>query len=133
METTPSMPVITRILEKSQTNSAPKWINAQFVLKELLHKPRQLGVSVRRVPNQRSTSERARWLAELAEALEQAQRLAWLVGQESGGEAMELYGRLESVRLEVQSLQLGRLKASGDEASADWTRGFPWRSNRDNP
>ena len=65
-------------------------------------------------PFQASVSERARWLSELAEALEQAQRLAWTMGLLEGDsvEAMQLYGRLEAARLEVQSLRSGRLAAT---------------------
>ena len=34
MEAVPSMTVITRILEKSQTNLAPEWSKAQSTVKE---------------------------------------------------------------------------------------------------
>ena len=48
-------------------------------------------------------------VAELAQAIIQAQRLAWRLGVEEGdsGEARELYGRLETVRAEVDSLRFG--------------------------
>jgi hypothetical protein len=51
--------------------------------------------------------ERARWLAELAEAIAQAQRLAWQLGVAEGDleEARELYARLEVVRAEVELLR----------------------------
>ena len=62
-----------------------------------------------RAPDQVVALDRARWLAELAQAIIQAQRLAWRLGVEEGdsGEARELYGRLETVRAEVDSLRFG--------------------------
>ena len=62
------------------------------------------------VPAQVPAAERARWLAEVAEALNDARQL--LVGldlpSESRAEARELYLRIEAARFEVQSLQLSR-------------------------
>lgn len=51
--------------------------------------------------------ERARWLAELADAIEDAQRLAWRIGlgDYSNHEAMDLYVRLECARAEVEFLK----------------------------
>lgn len=53
--------------------------------------------------------ERARWLAELAQAIAQAQKLVWSLGVIDGDdeEACELYARLEAVRSEVDSLRFG--------------------------
>ena len=54
-------------------------------------------------------SERARWLAELAETIDQAQRVAWrLANERDSGEARELYASLEAARLEVAALRCGR-------------------------
>ena len=52
---------------------------------------------------------RARWMAELAAAIEGAQRVAWQLGTAANGsfEARELYGRLEAARTELESLRLG--------------------------
>ena len=82
---------------------------------------------VRRV-HQTSANERARWLAELAEALEKAQKLAWSLGLLEGDsvEAMELYGRLEAARLEVQALRLGRFGAVQHEFNPEWIERGPW-------
>ncbi len=57
-----------------------------------------------------SSAERARWLSELAEAIDEAQRVAWRLGIEDGNnrEAKELYARLEVAREEVESLRRGR-------------------------
>ena len=62
-----------------------------------------------RAPDQVVASERARWLAELAQAIAQAQRLAWRLGVVEGDseEARQLYARLEAVGAEVQSLRFG--------------------------
>jgi hypothetical protein len=53
--------------------------------------------------------QRARWLAELAASIDEAQRIAWRLGVTEGdnAEAKELYGRLEAARVEVESLRRG--------------------------
>ena len=86
------------------------------------------GLSVRRVPTEVSAVDRAQWLAELAEALEQAQRLAWQLGADDGGnaEAMELYGRLEAARLEVQSLRMGQFSVFRRNPGPKWTELLRW-------
>ena len=54
------------------------------------------------------SAERARWLAELAEAIDEAQRVAWRLGVEGGSiEATELYAHLEVARAEVEALRRG--------------------------
>jgi hypothetical protein len=75
-----------------------------------------------------TADERARWLRELAEALEQAQKLAWRMGLLDGNsvEAMELYGRLEAARLEAQSLRLGQFGAAQREYGPNWMDLTPW-------
>lgn len=62
-----------------------------------------------RAPDQAVASERARWLAELACAIAQAQKLAWSLGVVEGDseEARDLYAQLEAVRGEVDSLRFG--------------------------
>ena len=52
---------------------------------------------------------RARWMAELAAAIDGAQRVAWQLGsaQHASLEARELYGQLEAARLELESLRRG--------------------------
>ena len=62
-----------------------------------------------RAPNQAVALERARWLTELADAVDQAQKLAWRLGVADGDseEARTLYARLEAVRAEVNSLRFG--------------------------
>jgi len=76
--------------------------------------------------------ERSRRLAELAEALEQAQRLTWRLGATDSRSvaAMELYARLEAVRVEVQSLQLRRFAEPRPEYDRAWTDFIPWEPNQ---
>jgi len=64
---------------------------------------------------------RAEWLAQLAEAIEGAQRLAWQLGTQevTSVEARQLYGRLELARLELDSLR--RLQGrAGCAIEPDW-------------
>ena len=71
---------------------------------------------------------RARWLAELSDALFQAQELAWRYGQISSAhsaEAMDLYARLETVRGDVRALQLRPAPDFEAEKSSKWTKS-PW-------
>ena len=77
-----------------------------------------------------SAAARARWLAELAEALLRAQDLSWRFGQAVGQspEAMDLYARLESVRGEVRSLQLRPVPGGGAETDPEWMNKSPWCS-----
>lgn len=57
----------------------------------------------------RAAAVRARWMAELAAAIEGAQRVAWQLGSARNAslEARELYGRLEAARLELEELRRG--------------------------
>jgi hypothetical protein len=75
-----------------------------------------------------SATERARWLTEVAEALEQAQKLAWHMGllEHKRIAAMELYGRLEAARLEVQALRFGQFAAAQREYGPEWSELTPW-------
>ena len=59
-----------------------------------------------RAPDQVVALERARWLAELTEAIVQAQKLAWQLGFAGDDEeALELYSRLETMLTEVKTLR----------------------------
>jgi hypothetical protein len=54
-----------------------------------------------------TAANRARWLAELASAIESAQLLAWQLGtaERPSAEARALYGRLEAARVEVETMR----------------------------
>jgi hypothetical protein len=84
---------------------------------------------VRRLPREASAAERARWLAELAAVLAEAQVVAWGLGTAGGhAEAMELYSEIELAIAEVQSLRLGgRLERPG-EVDPEWRKNLPWAS-----
>jgi hypothetical protein len=71
--------------------------------------------------------ERARWLAELAQAIDDAQRLAWRIGFVDGSnpEAMELYARLELARVEVESLRRSGWASKGSGLSPEWIEFLP--------
>lgn len=75
-----------------------------------------------RARNQVAALERARWLAELAQAIARAQWLAWRLGVIEGDseEARELYGRLETVRTEVDALRFGDWVEIGHELDPAW-------------
>lgn len=75
-----------------------------------------------------AATERSRWLAELAQAVDQAQRLARTLGHSESNcaQAKELYGRLESVRIEVEALRRGTWVTRSIEIDPLRTNLFPW-------
>lgn len=86
------------------------------------------GVSVDRLANDNSAAERARWLAELAEALDDARHVVKKLGAAHGEVgAVELYARIEAVRLEVQAIRLRRSCAGDWEFGPEWTDNIPWK------
>ena len=54
--------------------------------------------------------ERSRWLGELAQAIDDAQRVVWEYGSSVGlsADALDLYARLEVVRDELERIRLAR-------------------------
>jgi len=80
--------------------------------------------------NEATATDRARWLAELAVAIEQAQKLAWRLGVSEGDdpEAKDLYSRLEAAREEVESLRRGGWAGEQRELDPFWMKLLPWRS-----
>ena len=83
---------------------------------------------MRRMPSDVPPAERARWLAELAEAIDQAQKVAWRLGGAEGNnpEAKELYGRLEAARVEVDALRRGGFRAVEHKNDPDWLKQLLW-------
>jgi hypothetical protein len=67
-----------------------------------------------------SGADRARWLAELAQAVEEAQHLVWQMGSAVGGSSamLDLSARLEVVRHELESIRRGRRRV---EEAPEWT------------
>ena len=74
-----------------------------------------------------AAAERGRWLAEPAQAIDQAQRLARTLSIAQGdcAEAEHLYGRLESIRIEVDDLRRGGWGARPTRIDPLWTNLFP--------
>jgi hypothetical protein len=87
------------------------------------------GNSVCRVPNDLAAAERARWLAELSEALNQAHDVIRGLQLEEGERAVaqELYLRIEAARFEVQSLRLSRSLTARSETRPEWVDSEPWQ------
>ena len=82
---------------------------------------------MRRIPNEDAAALRARWLAELSNALEAARDL--VSDLEAGDEridAAELHARIDAVRREVLAMRLKRSPASGREFYPEWSESLPW-------
>ena len=79
-----------------------------------------------------AAAERSRWLAELAEAVAQAQRLARALGAPEGkcAPAKEVYRRLESVRIEVEALRRGGWGTSPTKIDPNWMNLMPKSERR---
>ena len=71
--------------------------------------------------------ERARWLAEVASALNDAHRtlVDIAAGRQVPLEARELFWRIEAARLEVQSLRLSRSLTVRNDKDPKWIKS-PW-------
>lgn len=80
------------------------------------------------IPNAGSTAQRARWLAELADALNEARRVVKeLAAEQSRFDAIELAAQIEAARFEVQSLRLKRVTGGGQDFGPEWSKDIPWK------
>ena len=80
------------------------------------------------VPSESTAAERARWLAELSEALDEARKLIKAMGAAEGRlEAVELYARIEAVRLEVQMMRLRGGASRLADTAPEWSQILPWQ------
>lgn len=72
---------------------------------------------------------RAEWFAQLADAIEGAQRLAWQLGTSDGTsmDARDLYGRLEAARLELDSLR-GLASVRESRVEPNWLQNLGFNS-----
>ena len=87
-----------------------------------------------RSPNEAEAADRARWLAELAVAIDEAQRLAWQLGDGvAGGETRELYGRLELLRVELDSLRRSGWATCREEIEPPWINLARWNGTSFQP
>jgi hypothetical protein len=79
-----------------------------------------------RVPNEDAAFSRGRWLAELADALDDARRLLKRLGAAEGRlEVVEVSARIEAVRLEVQAMRL-RKPVERPRFDPEWIN-LPWK------
>lgn len=75
-----------------------------------------------------SASLRARWLAKLADALDEARDLVMQLGiEEARIDAIDVAARIESVRTEVQTMRLMRSSGGREEFDPEWIKNMPWR------
>ena len=80
------------------------------------------------ISNVESAAERARWLAELADALDEARDLVRQLAIEGGRiDAIDVAARIEAVRNEVQTMRLMRSSGGGQDFDPEWMKNIPWR------
>lgn len=79
------------------------------------------------LPGEDSAAQRARWLAELAEALEDAREVLKQVGDKSSAEAALLEQRIEAASAQVQAMRLRRIVGGGQDFGPEWSENIPWR------
>lgn len=78
--------------------------------------------------SEESAANRARWLAELADALDGARHLVKQLGADEGRlAAVKLYARIEAVRIEVHMMRLKRSYGGGQEFDPKWSEDLPWK------
>jgi hypothetical protein len=74
---------------------------------------------------------RAHWVAELTTALDEAERLALLLGDQRSGsdELAALHARIQAVRAELDDLRRSGLGEVRREIGPDWTNLATWRGD----
>ncbi len=84
---------------------------------------------MRKGSSEASAADRARWLADVAATLSEAQALTWRLGTSGKRpEAMELYSQIELAMAEVRALRLGRSASRLEEHDPNWSKDLPWQS-----
>ena len=80
------------------------------------------------VPIDVPAADRARWLAEVSQALDEACVLLHALRIKDGEYdlACDLNARIESARFEVRSLRLSRSLQPRDDNDPKWTKFAPW-------
>jgi hypothetical protein len=72
-------------------------------------------------------TDRARWLADLSQALRDAQQLLFELDlSKCRAEAGELFHRIEAAQAEVRQLQLSRSCDALETKDPKWTKFTPW-------
>src|SRR5207237_321220 len=86
------------------------------------------GAKVFSVPTEMPAADRARWLAEVSQALDEARALLQDLRIKDGEYdlACDLNARIESARFEVQSLRLSRSLQPRDHNDPKWTKFALW-------
>lgn len=86
-------------------------------------------------PRDVTVAERARWLAELSKALDDAQALASELGlpRMPNPEAVELCARLAAARAQVKGLRLARVDDAADELGPKWSTEAIWPNRSAQP
>lgn len=86
------------------------------------------GITVCSVPTEVAAAERARWLAELSEALDDANRMINQLkfGNDQLRAAQELHLQIEAARMKVQALRLSRSINGRTKPDPEWTDPAPW-------
>ena len=129
----PSFIVITRIPDKSQTDSAPQWIIAVDARSTWRKSPAfGRGAKVFRTPIEVPAAVRAHWLADMSAALDEARDVLFELdlSELPAGAATDLYRRIEAARLEVRTLRLSRSINPCRRKAPEWIEFDPWQSER---
>ena len=82
------------------------------------------GARVSSVPTQVPAAERARWLTDVSNALDEARHVLTnlSLADEDYGLAIDLHVRIEAALFEVRSLRLSRSLQPRDEISPKWIK-----------
>lgn len=77
---------------------------------------------------------RAQWLAQIADAIDSAQSLAWQLRTREGAsvEARQLYDRLEAAKVELESIGL-KASRPGSMSDPDWLQALGWNGSLTDP
>ncbi len=85
------------------------------------------------IDNHAAAAEQARWLAELAQAIDRSQRLARTLAaaEPDSIEALELHGRLDAIGREVEALRRGSREILRRKIDPMWIGLLPWNRRRE--
>ena len=124
----PSENGINRIVDESQLISAPLRTECQAARNELAPKGIWQGANVYR-SSETVASARAQWIAELTTALDDADRVATMLGKEQprSAELAALHVRIEVVRAELDDLRRSGLGEVRRKIDPHWTNPATWR------
>jgi len=78
------------------------------------------------VPSAETAAERARWLADLAETLDDARALLVELSADKPLECLQLSADIESARNEVQTLRLFGSSGRPRGFDPEWMKNVPW-------